>query len=59
VSHEVGVNRPLLGDAAEAIWDKTQAVFLHVQDIVSIWLRSDTVPSKIQGARLHQVLWAR
>jgi hypothetical protein len=26
---------------------------------LSIFLRSDIVPSKIQSARFHQVLWAR
>jgi hypothetical protein len=46
-------------NTVEAIWDKTQTTVLHVQDTVSICLRSDIVPSEIQGARFHQVLWAR
>jgi hypothetical protein len=30
---------------------------VHVQNTISIWLWSNTVPAKIQGAILHQVLW--
>jgi hypothetical protein len=38
ISYEARVNRPLFRDATEAIWDKTQAAVLHVQDTVSLWL---------------------